>query len=603
VAIDPSATEEVILKGTPGAPGVAHGPCLVLTQNDFEVTRFIVAEKDRPDELARFDEAVLTTRQQIIQLRREVAENLGETEAQIFDAHLLVLEDQALIEGTITEQERTGYNIEYCFSKVAQRYVDFFDSVEDEYLRERTTDIRDVTRRVLRNLMGHGDFSSGKLSSGDGSRIVVSSIINASDVASFKPESLLGFVSSLGGRTSHAVIMARSMEIPAVVGVKEAHASIRNGDDMLIDGYDGVVIIRPSEETLFRYGKIAEKRRKIGELYRARVNLPADTRDGVHVVIRANIEGSQDVDAVIRGNAEGVGLFRTESVFLRDRGFSSEEHQFEEYRTVVEALKPHPVTIRTLDVGGDKALAGPGLGHKEENAFMGFRGIRLCLRNPELFKTQLRAILRASAFGKAKVLYPMISGVRELIEANALLEEAKKELKERKLDFDEEIEVGCMIEVPSAACITDILAPHCDFFSVGTNDLIQYLLAVDRVNDRVAHLYEPSHPAVIRTLRMILESAHEHRKPVSICGEMAGDPIYVSLLLGLGADDLSMTPTLMPEIKYLVRHFEIERARSLAQELLAGSRPGENCKRLEAFYHETIQGLNELENNGKNGGR
>lgn len=571
---------------------------MVLTQNDFEVTRFTVPGEHRPAELARFDEAVLATREQILQLRREVAENLGESEAQIFDAHLLVLEDQALIEETIAEHEKSGYNIEYCFSKVAQRYTDFFDSVEDEYLRERTTDIRDVTRRLLRNLIGHGGAAPGKPHEGDGARIVVSSLINASDVASFRAESIIGFVSSFGGRTSHAVIMACSMEIPAVVGVQDAHTTIRSGDDLLIDGYDGVVIIRPSEKTLFRYGKIAEKRRSIRELYRARASLPADTRDGTHVVIRANIEGRQDVDAVTSGKAEGVGLFRTESVFLRDRGFASEEHQFEEYRTVVEALNPEPVTIRTLDVGGDKALFGAGLGHREENAFMGFRAIRLCLGNPDLFKTQLRAILRASAFGKAKVLYPMISGVRELIEANALLEEAKGELRKRKQAFDEKIEVGCMIEVPSAACITDILAPHCDFFSVGTNDLIQYLLAVDRVNDRVAHLYEPAHPAVVRTLRMILESAHQHQKPVSICGEMAGDPIYVGLLVGLGASDLSMTPTLMPEIKYLVRHFEIERARELARDLMEGVRPSENFERLEAFYRETINSLNDLENNG-----
>lgn len=568
---------------------MARGPAFLVARNEVDVPRYSIAEKDLEEEAERFEEALIQTRSQILHLRQEVGKKLGESEAQIFDAHLLVIEDKALIDETLEELRRSLRNVEHCFSKVSQRYIEFFDSVDDEYLRERLTDIRDVSRRILQNLLGQSDGSAtSRLSDGAEPHIIVSSVVNASDIASIGRDKILGFVSSLGGRTSHAAIMARSLEVPAVVGLPEAAENIKTGDPVLVDGYDGVVIVHPSEETLYRYGQIAEQRKSIREMYRSRVKLPSDTKDGTHVVIRANIEGAADLSAVEASNAEGVGLFRTEAIFLREKGFTPEEEQFEEYKAVVKGVNPQPVTIRTLDIGGDKALPGGFVDNIEDNPFMGFRAIRFCLKNPDIFKSQLRAILRASAFGKAKILYPMISGVRELIEANELLEEAKQELTRDKIAFDEEIEVGCMIEIPSAAYTTDILADHCDFLSIGTNDLIQYLLAVDRVNDRIAHLYEPSHPAVIRTLKLVLDYAAEREKPVSICGEMAGDPIYASLLIGLGASDLSMTPSLIPEIKFMIRHFELQRARELAEEVIHTRRPRHVFSRLKEFYQETI---------------
>jgi phosphotransferase system enzyme I (PtsI) len=482
-----------------------------------------------------------------------------------------------------SELRTTNKNVESCYHQIAQRYISFFSSMEDEYLKERVTDIRDVSRRLLQNLIGMNKSNLGELTAHS---IIVSEDITPSDTADMDRSKLLGFITDAGGQTSHSVIMARSMRIPAVVGLHNATQAIQSGDQILVDGYDGIVVINPSEERLFKYGKLASERRKLDEIYISVIAEPSETKDGSPIGLMSNIEGAHEMEQVVAMRSNGVGLFRTEGIFLRHHGYPSESVQYDEYAAVAAAADDEPVIIRTLDIGGDKTL-GDG-GSQEDNSFMGFRAIRFCLGNEDIFKTQLRAILRASAKGNVKIMYPMISGVAELRRANQILEEVKVDLRAENLVFDEGIEVGAMVEIPSAAAIVDLLAAEADFFSIGTNDLIQYLMAVDRLNDRVAHLYEPAHPAVLRTLKVIIDEANRLGKPVSVCGEIAGDPIYASLLLGMGATSLSLTSSMLPELKYFIRNVKIQDARALVEEVLQINDPVAVVRRLEDFRVEAI---------------
>ena len=579
-----SAKQEVIVQGIPASQGIAYGQVFVYIQSNVEVPSYAVDPEKGIDEIARFDRALVITRQQISKIKNEVERNIGPEEALIFDAHLMVLEDQALIGETIREFEGTRRNIETCFNKVAARYIQAFSEIDDEYLRERAGDIRDVAQRVLQNLLGQAENSLTRLAD---KRVVVANDISPSDSAGIDRSTALGIVTDSGSKTSHAVIVARSMKVPAVVGVRDLSQRVQDSDWVIVDGYDGLVIINPSESTLFRYGRLREQREGVESRLLEANRQPAVTLDGVAVTLMANIEKVDEVKLVQDYNAEGIGLFRTEYLYLNSARVPSEAEQAVAYRTVVEALAPFPVVIRTLDLGGDKPMAGnPGLFPKESNPFMGFRAIRFCLEHTDIFKDQLRAILMASAHGKVRVMYPMISGAEELARANAVLDECKAELRTKGTAFDEKLEVGTMIEIPSAAATSDLLAQECDFFSIGTNDLIQYLLAIDRVNDRIAHLYEPTHPAVLRTLKNIVDEAHRAKIPVSVCGEMAGDPVLVPLLLGLGVDALSMTPPLIPAVRYLVRAMKMADAKKLAKEALGLASPKEILTRCLDFYNE-----------------
>lgn len=584
---DTSDNQEVILQGIPASQGIAYGQLFVYIQSDVEIPSYNVDPEKRIDEVARFDQALVSTRQQIAKIQAEVEKNIGPEEARIFDAHLMVLEDQALTSEVIREFEKTGNNIETCFNRVSQRYVQAFTEIDDEYLRERASDIRDVAQRVLQNLLGQAENSLSRLAD---KRIVVANDISPSDSASIDRSAALAVVTDSGSKTSHAVIVARSMKVPAIVGMRDLSARARNGQWAIVDGYEGVVILNPSESTLFRYGKIqAQKKTLEGRLMEANRE-PAVTLDGERVTLLANIEKVDEVALVNDYNADGVGLFRTEYLYLNSARMPSESEQTVAYRKVAESLAPRPVIIRTLDLGGDKPMSGsPHLFPKEDNPFMGFRAIRFCLEHTDIFKDQLRAILAASAHGKIRLMYPMISGAEELARANAILTECKDELRARGTPFDEKMEVGAMIEIPSAATTSDILATQCDFFSIGTNDLIQYLLAIDRVNDRIAHLYEPTHPAVLRTLRHVVEQAHLQKVPVSVCGEMGGDPVLVPLLLGLGVDSLSMTPPLIPAVRYLVRAMKLADARKLAAKALKLTDAKEIYALCSDFYKERVR--------------
>ena len=585
--LEPSTKDEITLFGIPASPGVAHGQVFRFLHEELEVLNYEVKEEDQPKEISRFKEALRITYDQIKEVREGVAKNLGEKEAGIFDAHLMVLEDKALIDDVEKEIRSTGDNVEQCLYRVTQKYYDYFNQLEDIYLRERAADLKDISRRLIRNLMGATAAGTAFL---EDPRVLVSEDLTPSDTASLDRSKILAIATETGGQTSHAVIMARASGVPAVVGVRSLTEGLSGGDTLLVDGFEGLVIINPSETTLFRYGKVGVRRKKLKDLVEEDAKEPALTQDGQPFQLFANADTPEEVNAAIESACEGVGLFRTEALFLRKNEMPTEEVQFAHYRELVEVAKPLSVTIRTLDLGGDKVL-NQGDREQENNPFMGFRAIRYCLQNPDTFLLQLRAILRASAFGNVKLMFPMISGVGEVIRAKVLLERAKNELRERAVKFDESIEVGCMIETPSAVTICDLLAKEVDFFSVGTNDLVQYLLAVDRVNNQIAYLYEPHHPAVIRSLEHVSRVAKQTGKPITVCGEIAGDPHFLPILLGLGFDHLSCAPPLLQELKFFGRRFTQEECKELVNEILGMGRPVRIKERLKEFYDLRVADL------------
>ncbi len=578
---------EEVFQGIAASPGISYGQTFLIKQIEIEVPSYQVDLSRKDEEIQRFEQALLTTRQQITKIQQEISVNLSEDEARIFDAHLLVLEDQVLIEESIREMEKIGLNIEAAFYEVGQRYITAFDQIDDEYLRERASDIRDVVRRVIHNFSGRNQENITHLLE---KRILISHDISPSDSATIDHSKILGIVTDVGSKTSHAVIVARSMKIPAVVGLRNATSRLQSGDWVIVDGYEGVVIARPSEETLARYGQLELEHKSFEKKLLSGARLPAKTQDGKKIKLLANIESADEAISAQETGVDGVGLFRTEFLFLGESGFPDEEEQFLAYKKVAEIFKSQPVIIRTLDLGGDKSAENlTYFPEQESNPFLGFRAIRFCLKHTEVFKSQLRAVLRASAFGNIKVMYPMISGTEELIRANALLDEAKEELRTKGEDFDEEISVGSMIEIPSAAVIGDLLAKECDFFSIGTNDLIQYLIAIDRLNDRIAHLYEPTHLGVLRTIKSIIDTGHANKIEVGVCGEMAGDPVLVPLLIGLGADELSVSPSGIPAVKYLIQNMKFSEAVQLAESALACSDAKEIYAQAKDFY-ETHMG-------------
>ena len=582
-----SPSNETILYGIPASPGVSHGQVFRFLHRDVEVLSYDVQEDDQDAEIARFEEALMETKDQISKIRDDVGRNLGEDEAAIFDAHILVLEDKALIDDVVSEVRTSGDNVEQCLHRVTQRYIDYFSQLEDEYLRERASDLKDISRRLLGNLVGATAAGTAFL---EGPRILVSEDLSPSDTASLDRSKILGIATDTGGRTSHAVIMARSSGVPAVVGLRGLSGMLNDGDALLVDGFEGIAIVNPSESTLFRYGKVSLRRKKIKDLLEEEASLPPSTKDGSKVVFLANADSAEEVRKARSHGCEGVGLFRTESIFLRKNKIPSEDDQYEEYREIVESAEELPVTIRTLDLGGDKILDSIGR-EKEENPFMGFRAIRYCLRNPDVFLDQLRAILRASAHGNVKVMFPMVSGVGELVRAKECLSTAKRQLRESETSFDEEIQVGCMIETPSAVTICDMLATEVNFFSIGTNDLVQYLLAVDRINNEIAYLYEPHHPAVIRSMKRVFDVAREKKVGVTVCGEIAGDPHFLPLLLALGEGSLSAASPMLPELKFFARRFSMTEAEELLERVFRMTRPSEINQTLKDFYEERVSDL------------
>jgi len=561
---DADSKIEKRFQGIGVAPGIAHAQVVVHWVDDEEIPLRKISPSEMPEEIARFEAALIATRAELLEIQQRIADAIGAKDASIFDAHLLVVEDRTLIDEVLRGLEKDRHNVEYIFHKTAERYCKTLGEIDDPYLRERVVDIEDVARRVIRHLLGKAPRD---LATEDKPHIIVSHNLTPSDTASINRTLVLGFATEQGSKTSHTAIMARSMEIPAIVGLHDICSALTSGDDVLIDGYNGLLIVNPTPETLQEYGSIEERKEQVEERLGVLRETSSTTSDGRHIILSANIELPGELDDVRESGAEGVGLYRTEFLYLNRTTPPDEEEQYENYKLVAERAKPHSVIIRTLDIGGDKPSESLEL-PEEQNPFLGCRAIRFCLQNPEIFKTQLRAILRAATTGNVRVMYPMISSLEELRSANALLDECKDELRQRGVEYNDAIEVGIMIEVPSAALSADHLAREVKFFSIGTNDLIQYTIAVDRGNDRIAHLYEPTHPAVIRLVKMVVDAAHRNDIWVGVCGEMAGDIALTPLLLGLGVDELSASSAVVPRVKKAVQSLSIPTCQALAQEAL-----------------------------------
>jgi len=579
---------EKVLRGIPVSAGVCRGKILVLDKIGHNVARRDLADAEVPEEINRLEKALLGARQQILDVQRKLAGTLGAEHASIFDAHLLVLEDPALIDEAVRVIQSEKVNAEHAFHTVSERYAAALSRVDDEYLRERVSDMRDVTGRVLNHLLGRNEELD--LRHLKEPCIIIAHDLTPSKTAQMDRQNVLGFATDIGSKTSHTAIMARSLRIPAVVGLKNASEELEAGQYALLDGFNGVIIINPTDQTLFEYGQLIRKQVTLEEKLRDVLTQPAVTLDNHRVLLTANIEQAEDAKTVKSSGADGVGLFRTEYLFINRDTLPTEDEQYEAYRQVALALKPQPVVIRTLDLGGDKFLSHLHV-PTEMNPFLGWRAIRFCLQQRDVFGGQLRAILRASAEGNVKMMYPMISGLDELNQANALLEEFKSELRAQNVTFDENLEVGVMIEIPSAAMVADSLARRCKFFSIGTNDLIQYALAVDRMNEKIAHLYEPTHPAILRLIKNTVDAAHARKVWVSVCGEMAGDPVLAPLLIGLGVDELSAAPPLLAQIKYLIRRLKVSDTRQLAEFALACESPSEILGRCQELAQRSAPSL------------
>jgi len=559
------ARQEIRFEGAGVSTGSAFGKIHVVRDDLDDVARYRISPSQVPHEIGRFETALIQTRMQILEMQQRIAESIGAKDAAIFDAHLLVVEDRTLIDEVLRKLETDLCNVEWVFQEVATRYAETLNKIDDPYLRERALDIQDVTKRVIRNLQGKAPKTFLGLSE---PHILVAHNLTPSDTASMNRERVLGIVTDLGSRTSHTAIMARSLNIPAIVGLHDITAKLETGQYVLVDGTDGLLIVDPTPETLARYAEIESRRARVVAQLKELRETRSTTRDGCHIVLSANIELPEDVDAVAANGAEGIGLYRTEFLYLNRNTLPTEDEQYETYRKVAERVRPDPLIIRTFDLGGDKLAPGTVDITDELNPFLGWRAIRFCLENVDIFKTQLRAILRASAVGNVKIMFPMISGLDELRHAIAVLAECREELYSSKIDIGKKIEVGAMIEIPSAALSANVLACEVDFFSIGTNDLIQYALAVDRVNEKIAHLYKPTHPAVLRLLKMIADAAHASDIWVGVCGEMAGDVALIPLLLGLGMDELSASATLVPRVKRAVQSLAIPECQELVEETL-----------------------------------
>lgn len=551
-----------MLKGIAASSGIAIGKALVIRENKVEIAKRAI--ENALDEKERFTLALDKAKGELENIRNIAEKKLGQDKAEIFDAHIMMLEDPELTGAVELKIDSEKVNAEYALKETIDMFSSMFEALDDEYMRERAADIKDVGRRVVNILLGIDNTSLTEIKD---ECIIVIRDLTPSDTAQMDKDKVLGFATEIGGRTSHSAIMARSLEIPAVVGLGEVANSIKSGDLIILDGDEGRVIINPEGETLLSY---REKQRliieeKIG--LREMLTLESKTLDSRKVEIAGNIGNTDNVDSVLQNGGEGIGLFRTEFLYMNSSSLPTEEEQFDAYKKVLEKMDGKPVVIRTLDIGGDKKL--PYLKIDEEmNPFLGYRAIRLCLDRQDIFKTQLRALFRASKYGNLKIMFPMISSLQELRQAKSLAKEAKSELLNEGYELADRVEIGIMIEVPSAAIISDKLAREVDFFSIGTNDLIQYTVAVDRMNERVSYLYDTLHPGVLRLIKLVIENAHREGKWVGMCGEMAGDLAAIPILLGMGLDEFSMSPSSILKARKLIRSLSYEGAKHHSDKIL-----------------------------------
>ncbi|ADF38145.1 MULTISPECIES: phosphoenolpyruvate--protein phosphotransferase [Priestia] len=535
------------IQGIAASSGIAIAKAFRLENPELTVEKKSVTEVEA--EVARLEAALEKSKSELEIIREHARKELGDDKAEIFEAHLLVLSDPELINPIKDKITNENVNAEHALDEVAAMFINMFESMDNEYMKERAADIRDVTKRVLAHLLGVNVSNPSLISE---EVVIIAEDLTPSDTAQLNRKFVKGFTTDIGGRTSHSAIMARSMEIPAVVGTKTVMEDIQNGVLVIVDGLDGEVIVDPSEETVKAYEKKAAEYAEQKAEWAKLVNEKTVSADDHHVELAANIGTPEDVKGVLENGGEGVGLYRTEFLYMGREDLPTEEEQFTSYKTVLERMEGKPVVVRTLDIGGDKELPYLNL-PKEMNPFLGFRAIRLCLEMQDMFRTQLRALLRASVYGNLKIMFPMIATVDEFRQAKAILLEEKAKLQQEGVQVSEDIEVGMMVEIPSSAVIADLFAKEVDFFSIGTNDLIQYTLAADRMNERVSYLYQPYNPAILRLVNMVIKAAHKEGKWVGMCGEMAGDEIAIPILLGLGLDEFSMSATSILKARSQIR--------------------------------------------------
>jgi phosphotransferase system enzyme I (PtsI) len=559
------------IHGIGASPGIVMGKAFLVDRSKVRLPQKRIDSKQVEEEVKRFLKAIQESRDQLTEIKEKILDPEVRRHSFILDVHLMILDDEMLLQDTMDTIRKKKVNAEWALDLTLEKLDAAFNAIEDEYLKERRSDLQYVSTRVFRNLLGkkHDDITKIK-----GNVIVVAHDLSPADTLQINLKHVAGFITDIGGKVSHTAILSRSLGIPAVVGLEVATALINGGDLLIINGETGEMVINPTEEVSQSF---IERKRQIKFMEREILkfaSLPAETRDGVRIRLQANIEMVEEISSVKKYGAEGVGLYRTEILYLNRKDLPTEEEHFETYKRLVERIYPDPATIRTLDVGGDKFLSNYQKGN-EMNPAMGLRAIRFSLKEIEIFKIQLRGILRASHYGKLRILFPMISGIEEFRQAKAILEEVKTGLAKAKIPFDRRIEVGAMIEIPSASITADILAREVNFFSIGTNDLIQYALAIDRINEHVSYLYEPLHPAILRIIRGLVQTAHQAGIPVAICGEMAAEPAYALILLGMGLDEFSMNPVSIPKVKKVLRISRFEETRALVEKVFQFSTASE----------------------------
>ena len=548
-----------ILKGIAASDGVAISKAYLLVEPDLSFSSENISDVD--GEVEKFKAAVNQSKVELTQIRNNAEKQLGADKAAIFDAHLLVLEDPELLNPIEENIRNNKVNAPTALQEVSNNFISIFENMDNEYMKERAADIRDVSKRILAHILGVELPNPSMINE---SVIIVGEDLTPSDTAQLNKEFVKGFATNIGGRTSHSAIMSRSLEIPAVVGTKDITDRVKHGDSLIIDGLTGDVIIDPSEDEVLAYEQkqkdfFAEKQ-ELAKL----VNDDSVSKDGVHVELAANIGTPNDLEGVKNNGAQGIGLYRTEFLYMGRDEMPTEDEQFEAYKKVLETMKDKRVVVRTLDIGGDKEL--PYLSLPEEmNPFLGYRAIRLCLDQPEIFRPQLRALLRASTYGKLSIMFPMVATIKEFRDAKALLLEEKENLTNEGIEVSDDIEVGIMVEIPSTAALADVFAKEVDFFSIGTNDLIQYTMAADRMSERVSYLYQPYNPAILRLVQQVIEASHKEGKWTGMCGEMAGDETAIPLLLGLGLDEFSMSATSILKARRQIKGLSKNEMEELAQ--------------------------------------
>lgn len=568
-------------KGIGVSPGIAIGRAVIIEKRVASVYRVPIRDEEVDGEVTRFLEALEKTRDELLELKQKVSRSMGDEYASIFDAHAMIVSDASFADKVVQKIEEEQVNAEWALSEVEEELQARFASFDDEYLRERVADVKDVSQRVLVNLQGIAHHDVSEITH---DVVILADDLTPSDTIHFNRRPIVGFATEAGGRTSHTSIIAKSLFMPAVIGVPRLTKIVDNDELIIVDGYEGTVVVNPTSAMVSEYrGRVTRHEEQENKLLSNR-NVAAVTKDNIQISLQANIELIEELDDAVKFGAEGIGLYRSEFLYIsKSPLLPTEEEHFNVYRRLAESVAPNWCVIRTFDLGGKK-VAATITGKKEDNPVLGLRALRLCMRHRDMFKTQLRALLRASAFGKIKIMFPLVSGVQELRQVKTLVRELMADLDVEKVAYNKDLKIGIMIEVPSAAVIADLLATEADFFAIGTNDLIQYSLAIDRANENVSYLYEPLHPALLRLIKGVIDAGKRAGIPVSMCGEMASDPIYAVILLGLGLEIFSMNPSNVPVIKDVIRNVRYRDCRRIAEIALQKK----TAQEIEEFVIESV---------------